>query len=86
MGMTSNISVLLKPSAEIKKLTDTWLKAGLGFGAIRYWGGFLPLRIDYIYVTRNFSVQKAQTVPFSCSDHFAVVSSVFPHNTERKGG
>ena len=63
-----------------KKLIDTWSRAGLGFGATRYWGGFLPLRIDYIYVTPDFSVQDAQTLPFSCSDHFAVVSSIYLHN------
>ena len=63
-----------------KKLIDTWSRAGLGFGATRYWGGFLPLRIDYIYVTPDFSVQDVQTLPFFCSDHFAVVSSIYLHN------
>jgi exonuclease III len=59
-----------------KELIDTWSQAGLGFGATRYWGGFLPLRIDYIYVTKDFSVHNSQTISEDCSDHLPVVSSI----------
>ncbi len=60
-----------------ESLTDTWLAAGMGFGITRYWGDFLPLRIDYIYATPEFAVQDSQTFDYACSDHFPVVSSVF---------
>jgi len=64
--------------AELRKnLTDTWSEAGWGFGASRYWGGFLPLRIDYIYVSHEFSVQTSQTIASDCSDHRPIVSEVF---------
>jgi len=58
-------------------LNDTWLKAGSGLGATRYWGDFLPLRIDYIYATKDFSMYDSSTIPADCSDHLPVVSSVF---------
>ena len=60
-----------------KTLNDTWSEAGWGFGASRYWGGFLPLRIDYIYASKEFSVQSSETIPSDCSDHLPVVSEVF---------
>ena len=60
-----------------KRLIDTWAVAGWGFGATRFWGDFLPLRIDYIYATREFSVQNSQTFSAGCSDHRPVMSSVF---------
>ena len=43
-------------------LIDTWSTAGFGFGATRYWGNFLPLRIDYIYVKKEFYVQNYKTL------------------------
>jgi len=60
-----------------KTLVDTWSEAGWGFGASRYWGGFLPLRIDYIYASREFAVQSSETIASDCSDHLPVVSEVF---------
>jgi endonuclease/exonuclease/phosphatase family metal-dependent hydrolase len=60
-----------------QSLNDTWLTAGLGFGTTRYWADFLPLRIDYIYVTPEFAVQDSKTFAYECSDHFPVVSTVF---------
>lgn len=58
-------------------LKDTWATAGFGFGATRHWADFLPLRIDYIYATKEFAVQDAQTLACDCSDHLPVISSVF---------
>lgn len=58
-------------------LTDTWSQGGFGFGATRYWGNILPLRIDYLYVSREFAVQDAKTLSVECSDHRPVVSEVF---------
>lgn len=60
-----------------ERLFDTWAAAGWGLGATRFWGDFLPLRIDYIYATTEFSVQRSQTFPADCSDHRPVMSSVF---------
>lgn len=60
-----------------RELIDTWSQAGFGIGTTRYWGGFLPLRIDYIYVTKDFSAHNSQTLSEDCSDHLPVVSSIF---------
>ena len=60
-----------------ERLTDTWAASGWGFGATRFWGDFLPLRIDYIYADEEFSVQSSHTFPAVCSDHRPVISSVF---------
>jgi len=65
-----------------KTLVDTWSEAGWGFGASRYWGGFLPLRIDYIYSSKEFSIQDSRTVAADCSDHRPIVSEVFLWATE----
>ncbi len=64
-----------------QELIDTWAQSGFGFGATRYWGDFLPLRIDYIYVTKDFAVHDVQTLAYECSDHFPVVASIFLHAT-----
>lgn len=60
-----------------QSLIDTWLTAGFGFGTTRYWGDFLPLRIDYVYVTPEFAVQDSQTFAYECSDHLPVISTLF---------
>lgn len=69
-----------------EELIDAWSHAGFGIGATRYWGDVLPLRIDYIYVTKDFAVQDVAVPAAACSDHRPVLSSIFLHspNSETK--
>jgi exonuclease III len=59
-----------------KSLVDTWSLAGIGMGPTRYWSDFLPLRIDYIYVTHDFNVIKSEVIQSDCSDHLPVISTI----------
>jgi len=47
-----------------ENLIDTWSQAGFGPGPTRYWSDILPLRIDYIYVTRDFKVINSHVFKF----------------------
>ncbi len=61
-----------------RQVTDAWHRAGWGPGATRLVGGWLPLRIDYVYTTDEIRALDASTVDcrcedeHSCSDHQAV--------------
>lgn len=57
-------------------LVDTWERGGLGFGATVHAFGFLPVRVDYVYVTPTFSVQGASLGEELCSNHRPVVVDV----------
>ena len=57
-------------------LTDAWERGGVGFGATTRLGGWLPLRIDYVYVTRAFAVRDAHVPARDCSDHRPVVADL----------
>lgn len=57
-------------------LTDAYETGGRGFGPTLHLMDWLPLRIDYIYVTDTFAVQDARVVDRDCSDHRAVVSDL----------
>jgi endonuclease/exonuclease/phosphatase family metal-dependent hydrolase len=56
-----------------RTLRDSW-SAGNGLGGTVDFLGWLPLRIDYIYSTDDFDVQKTQVLPVGCSDHRPVVT------------
>lgn len=53
-------------------LTDAWERGGQGFGATVRFGNRVPLRIDYVYASRDFAVQAARTAPVGCSDHGSI--------------
>ncbi len=59
-------------------LDDAWQQAGSGLGATRWVGGWLPLRIDYVYTTPELEPLAARTIDcrcegeLRCSDHLAV--------------
>lgn len=60
------------------QLTDTWRRAGFGPGITRTVGGWLPLRIDYVYTTDTILARDAEVLGcrcdegHSCSDHRAL--------------
>lgn len=57
-------------------LTDAYETGGRGFGPTLHLMDWLPLRIDYVYVTDTFAVQDAQVVTRDCSDHRAVITDL----------
>jgi endonuclease/exonuclease/phosphatase (EEP) superfamily protein YafD len=59
-----------------KQLVDTWGRAGRGFGGTTMFLGWLPLRVDYVYVTPDIAVHSARVVEADCSDHQGVVADL----------
>ncbi len=57
-------------------LVDTFERGGFGFGGTIDVGGWLPLRIDYVYASPRFEVADARVVAAGCSDHRPVVSQL----------
>jgi len=56
-------------------LADAWARAGAGPGSTRRVGGFFPLRVDYVYLTRPpLGVLDARVPDVACSDHRPVVA------------
>lgn len=55
-------------------MNDTWLHGGYGFGTTRNWMNRLPLRIDYIYSSKQISINKSEVLTNDCADHAAVIS------------
>ncbi|MBN1337010.1 MAG: endonuclease/exonuclease/phosphatase family protein [Deltaproteobacteria bacterium] len=59
-------------------LTDAWALSGCGYGATRRIGGFFPLRVDYVYLTRPpLGVRDVRVLEVECSDHRPVVARIF---------
>ncbi len=57
-----------------RSMTDTFAEAGIGMGTTyRFW---LPIRIDYIYVSRDFEVLNAHVGPWGPSDHRPVIARI----------
>ncbi len=60
-----------------RQMRDAWESAAWGAGATRYLDGWLPLRVDYIYVSRqHFLVNSARLRDEGCSDHKAVLADL----------
>ncbi|MCB9668794.1 MAG: endonuclease/exonuclease/phosphatase family protein [Alphaproteobacteria bacterium] len=57
-------------------LQDVWERGGIGFGATKHVWGWLPLRIDFVYASRDFAVRGADVLGASCSDHRPVLSTL----------
>ncbi len=61
-----------------RQLDDAWREVGAGSGSTRVVGGWLPLRIDYVYTTPRLEPFEAETIDcrcddgLSCSDHLAL--------------
>lgn len=58
------------------QLTDAWLVSGNGWGFTRNWLGFIPMRIDYIYLTKQLKVSQTKTLSSKFSDHNPIVSTI----------
>ena len=66
-----------------QRLRESWLNgwrvAGSGLGATR-WLGWLPLRIDHIYLSRTgLYPEKTETIESDCSDHLPLSATFIPH-------
>ncbi len=59
-----------------EQLQDTWEYGGLGFGGTKLVGGWLPLRIDFIYASRDFTVLHTRVLPERCSDHRPILTQL----------
>jgi hypothetical protein len=58
-------------------LTDVWERAGEGRGATADALGWLPLRVDFVYVTpEEIQAHKTQVPVVRCSDHRPVVADL----------
>jgi endonuclease/exonuclease/phosphatase (EEP) superfamily protein YafD len=57
-------------------LTDVWERGGFGFGATVDLLGWLPLRIDYVYSTKELAVVDSSVKQVDCSDHRPVVANL----------
>lgn len=56
--------------------TDAWRAGARGFGATVAVAGWLPVRIDYVYVAPDVSVRAAWVPDTACSDHLPVVTDL----------
>ncbi len=56
---------------------DAWGLAGTGLGYTRVWGGFLPLRIDFIYASKSLAVGTAGNLDAGVSDHRPVIATLY---------
>jgi endonuclease/exonuclease/phosphatase family metal-dependent hydrolase len=63
--------------------TDTWKAAGRDFGATRYFAGWLPFRVDFIYAHRHtFQTLSSFVEPSKCSDHYPLSTDVLLQEAE----
>lgn len=58
------------------QMVDTWRRAGFGPGATRVVGGWLPVRIDYIYASPRLPPRRARRLPDRCSDHRGLAATL----------
>lgn len=65
-------------------LTDAWEHGGLGFGATTRFANWIPLRIDYVYVTDALGVVDTSVVQAGCSDHRPIVSRLVLRPSPRR--
>lgn len=57
-------------------MTDAFEAGGTGFGSTFQLMGWLPIRIDHVYVSDAFAVREAQILNKGCSDHKPVVTDL----------
>ena len=58
------------------RLVDAFDTGGRGLGATVRMGGWLPLRVDFIYNTPNIGVVSSRVLSRDCSDHRPMVSEL----------
>lgn len=57
-------------------LTDAFEQGSSGLGATFHLLGWLPVRIDYVYVSDAFTVNQSRILPVDCSDHRPIVTDL----------
>jgi endonuclease/exonuclease/phosphatase (EEP) superfamily protein YafD len=57
-------------------LNDAWITRGNGWGSTRNWLGFIPLRIDFVYLTKELEAIETYTLPSKFSDHNPIISTI----------
>lgn len=62
-------------------LVDAHEQGGSGTGASFHLLDWLPIRIDYVYVTDAFAVRSSRIVPKDCSDHRPIVTELVLKDT-----
>ncbi len=56
---------------------DVWSAVGTTFGATKYFGTFIPFRVDFIYALHDaFILMEARVPSASCSDHRPIISTL----------
>lgn len=63
-----------------ERLVDTFDAVGNGSGATVRMGGWIPLRVDFVYHTEDIESDKARVLDVQCSDHQPIVAELFVPN------
>ena len=63
-----------------ERLVDAFDAVGTGSGATVRMGGWIPLRVDYIYHTQDIQSERAKVLGVHCSDHQPIVAELFVPN------
>ena len=58
-----------------KKLKDSFIEKGNGFGATFFYN-FIPLRIDFIMISKSLRVNKFKTYEINYSDHKPIYAEI----------
>ncbi len=61
-----------------KNHQDAFVQTGSGFG--KTYNYFLPFRIDFILVPKQFKVQNFKTYPIKLSDHYPIMTKINMNN------
>jgi hypothetical protein len=59
-----------------EQLADTYEVGGRGLGPTTYVGGWLPLRVDFVYATPGIGVVSSSVLDRQCSDHRPILSEL----------
>ena len=63
-----------------ERLVDAFDAVGNGPGATVRMGGWIPIRVDFVYHTQDIETDEAQVLDVRCSDHQPIVTQLFVPN------
>ena len=76
LAKQANVSAFSYTYNKLKdNLNDSFIKKGNGLG-ITYNYNFIPMRIDYILLSKDFRVNKFKTYKINLSDHEPIFSEI----------